>query len=459
MRQGRDVRERLFELKASSSIDRFRRYGGPGRGQGSVARAPKQKGRSLSDPCLPRFTVQRLRWKDEELGSIKLPKRAMRIRAGFGSGLATRAGEPSRLWAICDRGPNLKIKTAVAHYGLDSLAKLSGQSGAKIMPRLDLGPTIAELSITGDRVDLVRTIRISDEGGCPVSGLPVPEGAHAQCEPALDLAGNLLKPDPSGLDTEGIAALADGGFWVGDEFGPSLVRVDSSGRVLRRLVPEGIVLRGAAYPVKDSLPAIAAKRQLNRGFEAIALSSDERWLFLAFQSPLAHPAEEAHQRARHVRIWRLDLESEEVVAQYLYPLDVPSSFQRDCAKGAMDWSDLKVSELALLSPDMMLVLERGSETTKIYRVALRDELQLAGEHLSIATRPTVEEMSAEPAFALPVLEKQLVFTTDDAQQVAADLEGMAVLSETELLLVNDSDFSVEGAETSFWKVSLSRALA
>jgi hypothetical protein len=29
---------------------------------------------------------------------------------------------------------------------------------------------------------------------------------------------------------------------------------------------------------------------------------------------------------------------------------------------------------------------------------------------------------------------------------------MTILSPTELLLVNDNDFGVEGAETSFWKI-------
>jgi hypothetical protein len=30
---------------------------------------------------------------------------------------------------------------------------------------------------------------------------------------------------------------------------------------------------------------------------------------------------------------------------------------------------------------------------------------------------------------------------------------MAILSPTELLLVNDNDFGVEGAETSFWRIT------
>jgi hypothetical protein len=409
----------------------------------------------LTERELPAFEVRQLAWQDEDLGLIELPKGPMQVRTGFGSGLSMRPGGDGAVWAICDRGPNLKIKTAVERYGLAELDTLRDLSGAKVMPRLDLGPALAEIRVAEDKVELVRTIRITDGRDQPVSGLPVPEGAHAECEPALDLSGNLLEPDPSGLDTEGIAALADGGFWVSDEFGPSLVRLDAGGRVLRRLVPRGTELSGAAYPVEAKLPAIAAKRQLNRGFEALAVSPDERWLFVAFQSPLAHPDEAAHQCGRHVRLWRLDLETEEVVAQYLYPLDEPVSFQRDSAKGTVKWADLKISEMAIAAPDVLLVLERGSETTKIYRVTLREELRLTGDHINVATKPTVEEISAKPSFDLPVLDKLLLFTSDAAPEVAADLEGMVILSETELLLVSDNDFGVEGGQTSFWKVRLS----
>lgn len=401
------------------------------------------------------WTVERLAWADEALGEIDLPKRVMRFRSGFGSGLSRRASDPpGTVWAIGDRGPNIKVKVAVKLYGLDRLEALKDEEGAKIMPRTDLGPAIAELRVDGGRVELVRSLRICDAQGRPVSGLPVPGGPHTRCEPAFDLDGEPLAPDPSGLDTEGMAALPDGGFWVGDEFGPSLVRLDRDGRVLKRLVPEGTALDGAAYPVEACLPAIAARRQLNRGFEAITLSPDGKWLFLAFQSPLAHPDEKAHERARHVRLWRLDSGTGEVAAQFLYPLDPPETFRRDGKKKPLDRSDLKVSELCWVGTDSLLVLERGSETTKIYRVTPADSYSLPPEHLDLSARPTVEELSAgDEEFGLPVLAKSLLFSSDDAPEVGADLEGMAILSPSELLLVNDNDFGVEGAETGFWRVA------
>jgi hypothetical protein len=57
-----------------------------------------------------------------------------------------------------------------------------------------------------------------------------------------------------------------------------------------------------------------------------------------------------------------------------------------------------------------------------------------------------------------VLEKERVFSSDDHPEVAADLEGMAILSLSELLLVSDNDFGVEGAETSFWRLRFERPL-
>lgn len=393
-------------------------------------------------------TIQRLHWRDPDIGSLAFPRGTMTLHLGFGSGLATRPGDPpGHVWAIGDRGPNIKVGDAIRCYGLDHLAPLADMPGAKIMPRVDVGPAIAELRVVGDSVELLRVMPLRNSKGRAITGLPNPGTDQLLSEPVFDTEGAPLRADPDGLDTEGIVALSDGSFWIGDEFGPSLVRADKDGVVTRRLLPG---------EHSAGLPAIAARRQLNRGFEALAISDDERSLYLAFQSPLAHPDEDAHRAARHVRIWRMDLETEAVTAQYVYPLDPPASFARDMALGPFAPSDIKVSELLWQADGSLLVLERGSATTKIYRCSL-DAAPLDASHLEVATRPTLEELSARGgADDVPALTKELLFSSDDHPEMSADLEGMAMLAPGELLLVNDSDFGVAGAETVFWRVTLPR---
>lgn len=398
------------------------------------------------------FRIERLEWEDEFLGSIPLPKAELKLTKSFGSGLARRAADPpDQFWAIGDRGPNLKIDTLVERYGAEHLAGLKSLAGAKVMPRPDVGPRLARLRLGEGRVDLVETFDVVDRDGRPITGLPMPGSEHSINEPALTLEGERIEAEASGLDTEGLVALEDGTFIFSEEFGPSLVHADGKGQVLARYLPQGTAVPGARYRVHQTIPAIAATRQLNRGFEAIAVSADQKSLFLAFQSPLAHPDEAAHKRARHVRIWRLALTRMEVEAQFLYPLDPPETFRRDCAKGTVEWGDLKISELASLPDGSLLVLERASQTTKIYRVALDPQDEWPAEHLDLSTRPTIEERSGDGR-QLPCLEKTLLFSSDDAPAMSPDLEGMIILSPHELLLVNDSDFGVEGAETAFWKI-------
>ncbi len=407
---------------------------------------------------MPDVSLERLAWEDPVIDTLALPRGTMTLRYGFGSGLATRSGDFSgHVWAIGDRGPNINVRDIIGQYGSDQLAPLLGVPGAKIMPRPDIGPTLAELRVEGDTVRLVRMVPLTTIARHRVSGLANPGSEDLLAEPVFDLSGTPIAPDPDGLDTEGLVALADGGFWVGDEFGPSLVRLDANGTVVRRLLPRpAATISSATVPV--GLPPIAAKRQLNRGFEALTISSDEKWLFLAFQSPLAHPDERAHAQARHVRLWRLNAQTGRIAAQYAYPLDHPESFARDRALGTFERHDIKVSELLWIGPETLLVLERGSATTKIYHCVLEPETALANEHLDVTSRPTLEELSAADEPTFPVLGKTLVFTSDNFPELGADLEGMALLSPTELLLVSDNDFGVTGATTQFWRARLTTPL-
>lgn len=366
--------------------------------------------------------VEALDWTDPPLGEVVLPRETLRFTLGAGSGLARRAGDPpGRIWGLGDRGPNFKIDAAVERYGLTHLGSLAGVSGAKVLPRPDLGPTLAELSVDGGRVELVRSLRLHMPDGRPVSGLPPPGSAEADMEPSFDIDGVRQVPDETGADSEALVALADGSFWVAEEYGPSLMKVDANGVVRRRWTPEGLAVAGSE-PV---LPAAALDRRMNRGFEGLAVSPDERRLYVAFQSGLAGDDQ------RSARIWTLDAATGALLGEHLYPFDGPASFAADAAVGPVSDLDLKLCELVCVGPNQLLVLERITRSARIYRV----------------------ELGGGP------LAKTLLFSTDQAGGVAPDLEGMTLLSDRELVLATDNDFGVDGATTRFYRLTFEDALA
>jgi len=370
-----------------------------------------------SRPC----TVTPLAWTDQPLGEVALPGGTLRASIGLGSGLARRAGDPpGRVWALCDRGPNLKPPLALERYGVEAARALVGVDGAKILPFPAFAPAIHELQVDGDSVRLLKVLPLHGGDGAPLNGLPLPGGPEAAMEPAFDLAGRPLGASPLGVDTEALVALADGGFWVAEEYGPSLLRVAPDGRVLSRWFPAGTGERWAApgYAVADRLPADAARRRLNRGFEALALSGDESRLFVLLQSPI--------RGETGARLWTLDARTGATMAEHRYPFDPPASFRRDAALGPVDEGDLKIGEVLWLGEDRLLVLERISHSSKLYEARL-------------GTGGAVT--------------KRLVLSTDDHPQVCADLEGMALLSDRDLLLVNDNDFGIDGAVTRFCRLT------
>ncbi|WP_374944988.1 esterase-like activity of phytase family protein [Sphingomonas sp.] len=404
----------------------------------------------------PSARIVPLAYADEVLATLDFPERPLIVTRGLGSGLAYRRGDPpGTIWAVGDRGPNLKVPFAISRYGIRHLRRFADVEGAKVMPCLGIGPAMSELRVEADRVVCVRTIPLRNRDGSPVSGVPIPGGFS---EPAIDGHGHRIAPDPGGADSEGIAAASDGTFWIADEYGPSLLHVAADGMVLARWVPEGCGhwFRDAGYPIVEALPAIATQRQLNRGFEALTLSADEASLYLAFQSPLAHPDEKAYRHGRHVRVWQLDLASRSVIAQYLYPLDDSDTFLRDCALGKMHRSDVKVSEMLALDDERLAVLERGSATTKLYVVGPDPANLIDPAHLDIATAPTLEQRSGGHDLGKHIrpLAKTLLLSSDDHPELGADLEGLAAIGPTSLLIVNDNDFGVAGVATRFWRIEL-----
>lgn len=226
------------------------------------------------------------------------------LLGGVGSDLWRSPSDPAgEFWMVTDRGPN------------DSL-KVGGETRCTFAVP-EYTPLILRVRVDGASITVLDTIPIVGQSGQPVTGLPNVEGHGTP----YDASGQQRLPmNPSGLDVEGLIRTSSGEFWALEEYGPSLVHIDSNGTVLRRFVLEGSLIQSADYPVVASLPSIFNRRTPNRGFEGLTLSPDGRTLYLAIQSPLSNPDAKTATQSRVVRILAFDIATSRFTAEHAYPM-------------------------------------------------------------------------------------------------------------------------------------------
>ena len=397
-----------------------------------------------------------LAYQDQPLATATFANgKTMALTIGIGSGaFGDRTGT---MWTITDRGPNIDCGEAQELIGLDETALCGGNKKAKIFPVPSFTPTIYKLTIGDDgRASIAQAIALKGRSGAALSGLSNPLQATTT-EGAYDAAGKALTLTPNGFDSEALVRLSDGSFWLSEEYGGSIAHVAADGTVMTRYVPAGLEqdYAGADYEVKGALPALVMMRNLNRGIESLAISADEKTLWFAMQSPLANPDADAYKSSRNVRLFAFDIASERVTGEWLYPLDLPETFGKDNAKKKRKQSDVKVSELAALPDGSLLVLERISKTTKFYRVRPDAGSIMPAAFDDKATSPSLEQLDPDAAKAAgaPVLEKTLVLDTDTAEGMPSKIEGIALVSDRDMILINDNDFGIADDRTEIVRIT------
>ena len=407
----------------------------------------------LATSALAGPTVTEIKAPNLPLPEVTYPGgKTLKLNLGIGSAAWRDPKDPPGvIWTITDRGPNLDC------IGIDKLTGLSidklcaGDEKAKNFTLPDFTITIAKIEIGADNAaKLLETIPLKGKSGKPVSGLPF-TSENFKLEVAYDVNGKVIPGDPSGLDTETLARLPDGSFIVGEEYGSSILEIAADGTVLKRHVPAGVEaeLKDADYEVVGSLPAIIAKRTMNRGIENVAVSADGATLYVLMQSPLSNPDSAAYKKSAATRLWKIERASGKVLGEYVYLLDDATSFAADNKKEPQKQNAVRISEMVALGPDKLLVNERISKTTKFYTVNLEGATPLDASFDNVATSPSLEQLSASDieAKGIKPLVKTLVLNSDDVENMPKKIEGVAVMSPTEMIVLTDSDFGIEGDET------------
>ena len=337
----------------------------------------------------------------------------------IGSGLFRVKG--NEYWTITDRGPNGEPSDYVRSFPVPAFA-----------------PTLVRVKVRGSTIDVVKSLPLLTSAGKPVTGLP-PFVRAGDPQPALtDGSTSDDLTNPNGVDTEGVVA-TDQGFWVVDEYGPSILSVSPSGEVLARHVPQGTEEQyaGADARIVGSLPAELAGRTANRGFEDIALLADGRTIVVGLQSPL-----DGQTDSLTTRLLVFDTESSEV-RSYKYVFDAPWTFYKEPGEVAKA-KHLKLSALVPLGGKRLLVQERTDIESRFYEVELAKDPILSGS------------------------DKKLIVDLAGVPGVPSKIEGAVLKNADTLALISDNDFGFDtegyvppsgdipgiGVETTFVEVKL-----
>jgi Esterase-like activity of phytase len=328
----------------------------------------------------------------------------------------------NEFWMITDRGPNGQIRVDGANR--------------RTFPIPEFTPLIVKVRLneaTG-AIDGVTALPIVGQSGKGVTGL----SNLNRDEPPYDYSAQvLLDLNQSGIDSEGLVRTQSGEFWVAEEYGPSLLHIDAHGKVLKRYSPQGVLLPNADYPTADTLPAIFEKRKINRGFEGLAISADEKYLFIALQSPLANPNRTIGDASRNTRILVFDITSERVVAEFVYRFEESATFDPSLPNAA----EMKISGL-IVHGSALLVLERTDNIAKIYSVDLSKATNILGSVWdNAATSPTLESLVDPATAGIHVLPKTLLVNLSVLPNVPGKIEGIAI-SQNKLVIANDNDFDI-----------------
>jgi hypothetical protein len=372
--------------------------------------------------------------------------KTLNLTVGIGSGAWRGPKDPANvIWTVGDRGPNIACSEMKEIAGMD-FAPCKGVQNGRVYPTPSYSPSVYRVMLLDNGTFRVTdVITLKDRDGNPLTGMLNPLKTAAT-ENAMDGTGKPLPRDLNGFDAEGIVRLADGTFWIGDENGPSIAHFSADGRMIARHVPQGTEgeFAGARYDVKGTLPAILAKRAINRGVESMAVSPDENFLYFIMQNALANPDVKTYQAAKNIRLFKIERASMKVVGEYVYTLDDPASFRRDPSKRQ---NDPRISELMAIGLDRLVVLERTELTTKLYEIQLDGATNIIGTRWDdAATSPSLEASTVADA-KITAPQKTLRLDTANFTDIVGKTEGMALLGDGSLLVINDDDYGIAGGRT------------
>jgi hypothetical protein len=341
------------------------------------------------------------------------------IYEGGISGLMYRDGS---FRFIGDRGPNADATNS----------PLSGGQTTLVFPFPDYAPKVWQVrpengALTVEDFDFVKR-----PDGTGTTGLPLPVGQGNTGEIAWsDTLATVVANDPWGLDSEGITQDNEGNFWICDEYGVSIWKLDQNFKVLNRYTPFPNELED--FP----LDPVLGKRRANRGLEGITYTPNGK-IFAAIQSPIDNPNTATGNTSRVHRLVELD-PATGAMRTFVY-LHEPEL-------GQIRSRDWKLGDLIAINNEEFLTVEHaernGWNSKNIYKFSIANATPVTGDDFGGST---LEQLDAAGLAANGIIPVEKEFFADllelGWERQHDKPEGLAILNDSTFAVINDNDFGI-----------------
>ncbi|MGD1855553.1 MAG: esterase-like activity of phytase family protein [Leptolyngbyaceae cyanobacterium] len=358
--------------------------------------------------------------------------------------------------AVPDRGPNGDPLDLDGDGSTESRAFLLPDYQSRVVS-LELNESTGEVSITDE-------LLLTQADGTPITGLPnIPNvdrtAVDAAANPVdlddltqLDASEFGSDFDPFGADLEGIVRAGDGTFWMVDEYRPAIYHFNEDGTLIDRFVPEGTVDQaneansGTTFTEgtfgTETLPEEYLNRRANRGFEGMALDTDEGILYAFIQTPLNNPTRADGDASSVIRMIGINPETGEPVAEYIYLLQDPELGNN------VD----KIGDAVYAGDGKFFVMERDSSLDPtaqkfVFEVDIKGATNVLGQDFGAETLEQQTPDNLAAAGIQPVNKIKVTNLPSIGYLPSDKPEGLAILPDGRLAVLNDNDFGLEeGAE-------------
>jgi|GEM_PF-644080 len=361
--------------------------------------------------------------------------------AGF-SGLYPIPGTNGKeFWTCSDRGVNVDCANA---------------NTASCRPTYDkmyafptYAPKIHRIRINGTQVQILQTITIKRPNGTGATGIINPTGLGstaleiASTDTVTNCADFNLKTTPKdtfGIDPEGILVDKNGNFWLCDEGGATIWKLDANGVLLQRFTPY-YNLPGL-QSVDSPLDSCFKYRRNNRGFEGIAITPNGK-IYAAIQSPMYYPSSSVGTTSRVHRIVEIDPMTN-ATRMFVYLNDGTIGASGSNQIRPQDW---KIGDMSAINDSTFLVLDAAARGTsdfkRMYLININQATVVnSGLYGGTSTLEALADSAGLATYNIKAVKKTLVMDLlANSWPAALDkAEGLAIINDSTIAIGNDNDF-------------------